>query len=61
MNRRAIRYGFQGASIIDPVQCEHGLTLLCCYVGWPGRIILGRGRGRPKNVRMHEKYFASLV
>ena len=26
MNRRAIRYGFSGAPIVDPVQCEHGLT-----------------------------------
>ena len=25
VNRRAIRYGFRGAPIIDPVQCEHGL------------------------------------
>ena len=26
VNRRAIRYGFWGAPIIDPVYCEHGLT-----------------------------------
>ena len=28
MNRRAIRYGFRGAPIIDPVWCEHGLGLV---------------------------------
>ena len=26
VNRRAIRYRFRGAPIIDPVYCEHGLT-----------------------------------
>ena len=26
VNRRSIRYGFRGAPIIDPVQCERGLT-----------------------------------
>ena len=26
LNRRAIRYGFRGAPIIDPVPCEHGLS-----------------------------------
>ena len=25
VNKQAIRYGFRGAPIIDPAQCEHGL------------------------------------
>ena len=28
VNRRPIRYGFRGAPIIDPVQCEHGLKIM---------------------------------
>ena len=29
VNRVPIRYSFRGAPIIDPVQCEHGLSGIC--------------------------------
>ena len=45
VNRRPIRYGFWGAKIIDPVQCEHGLRyhhfhLTVLWVDLPDNLIL---------------------
>ena len=48
MNTQVVRYGFPGAPIIDPVQCEHGLTVSVIYKNEFGEGFIQRGQETPK-------------